>query len=119
MIIKNQPNEENRIRKYNIIILKRCLGMAIFFLVCTVYRCPIKYFIHIDCPGCGTTRALISALRLDFSSSIKYNACFPIPIFWCIYILFKEKICIDKQKEELLVCLSILLYLFRWIFSLI
>lgn len=117
MIVKNQLYKKNRTRSYGKIILKRCIGMGIFFTCCTTYHCPVKYFFHVTCPGCGTTRALISALRLNFRAAVEYNACFPIPVIWCIYILFREKICIGKRKEEILIYLSLLLYLFRWIFT--
>ena len=45
--------------------------------------CPIKVFLHIDCPGCGLTRATIALLKGDISKSLHYNyTC----IFWLITI---------------------------------
>ena len=35
--------------------------------------CPIKYLTGISCPGCGMTRACLSALRLDFSAALYYH----------------------------------------------
>jgi len=45
--------------------------------------CPIKVFLHVDCPGCGLTRATIALLKGDITKSLHYNyTC----IFWLITI---------------------------------
>ena len=36
--------------------------------------CPFYYFLHIPCPTCGVTRALLALLRLDFKAYFNYNA---------------------------------------------
>lgn len=46
--------------------------------------CPIKVFFHIDCPGCGLTRATIALLKGDIAKSLHYNyTC----ILWLITIM--------------------------------
>ena len=35
--------------------------------------CPIKYLLGISCPGCGMTRACLSALRLDLRAAFYYH----------------------------------------------
>ncbi len=35
--------------------------------------CPIKFLSGISCPGCGMTRACLSALRLDFEGAFRYH----------------------------------------------
>ena len=35
--------------------------------------CPFKWFIGLDCPGCGNTRAALSLLKLDFAAAFSYN----------------------------------------------
>lgn len=46
--------------------------------------CPFKVFFHIDCPGCGLTRATIALFKGDISKSLHYNyTC----IFWLVTIL--------------------------------
>ena len=62
-------------------------------------KCIFIKFLHIPCPGCGMTRALLSALSLDFVSAFKYNAMFwALPIMYIYFLcegsLFKNK-CID------------------------
>ncbi|WP_066169178.1 DUF2752 domain-containing protein [Gordonia hydrophobica] len=36
--------------------------------------CPTKLLLHIDCPGCGSTRALYSLLHGDVPAALHYNA---------------------------------------------
>ena len=36
--------------------------------------CPIHQFLHIDCPGCGTTRALSALLHGHLVAAIHFNA---------------------------------------------
>lgn len=35
--------------------------------------CPTKRFLHLPCPGCGMSRALISFLKGDFIEAMYYN----------------------------------------------
>ena len=35
--------------------------------------CPVKHFLGVSCPGCGMTRACLSALRFDFASAFYYH----------------------------------------------
>ena len=36
--------------------------------------CPIRHFLHVDCPGCGATRALYSLMHADLGAALRYNA---------------------------------------------
>jgi hypothetical protein len=49
-------------------------------------RCPIYTLFHIQCPGCGATRALAAILRGDLNQALRLNALFtlalPIIIVW-------------------------------------
>ncbi len=44
--------------------------------------CFFKLIFKISCPGCGITRACISALKLDFAAAFDLN-----PMFWSVPIL--------------------------------
>ena len=43
--------------------------------------CIFKTMTGLSCPGCGMTRAWLSALRLDFSAALAYH-----PLFWAVPI---------------------------------
>jgi hypothetical protein len=36
--------------------------------------CPTKALLGIDCPGCGTLRAVYSLLHLDLGAALRFNA---------------------------------------------
>ena len=44
------------------------------------YVCPVKYFLHIPCPGCGLTRGFVSILHFRFTAAF-YDNILSIPIF--------------------------------------
>lgn len=45
--------------------------------------CLFQHFLGIPCPGCGMTRAVLAALRLDFAEAFSYHA-----MFWSLPLLF-------------------------------
>jgi len=51
-------------------------AIAILTLVFLFYECPILYFFHIPCPGCGIVRAHRAAMALDFKSAFSYHPLF-------------------------------------------
>lgn len=40
-------------------------------------RCPVKMATGLDCPGCGTQRALHALLHGDFAGALRFNALLP------------------------------------------
>lgn len=59
--------------------------------------CVIKAIVGFECPGCGMTRAVISLLKLDFSTAFEYHPMvFSLPILFAYIILdgvpFKNRI---------------------------
>ena len=68
------------------------LGVAVLALYITGIGCLIKWITGVSCAGCGMTRAVLSALQLDFKEAFYYH-----PLFWMlpvilIFYLFWEKI---------------------------
>lgn len=55
--------------------LKLAMTLALVIVIMSVFRVPciIKYLTGISCPGCGMSRACISALRLDFAAAFAYH----------------------------------------------
>ena len=62
-----------------------CIGAAVMVALMYFLKIPclFKWLFHIECPGCGITRACLSVLRLDFASAFEFN-----PMFWSVPILF-------------------------------
>lgn len=58
-------------------------GIFLYFL----YKCPFDFIFGISCPGCGMTRALISALHFDFSMAFYYHPLFPLGILLFIFFI--------------------------------
>ena len=44
--------------------------------------CVFQRFLGIACPGCGMTRALLCAIKLDFVGAFNYHSLWPtVPVF--------------------------------------
>ena len=50
--------------------------------------CPIKFLTGVSCPGCGMTRAVLSALRGDFKAAFYFHPLFPLPFLGGLIYLF-------------------------------
>lgn len=60
------------------------------------YCCPVRIIFHIECPGCGLTRAFKALFVGNISGALHYNYTF---IFWLIaFILFVIDRYIKKLK---------------------
>ncbi len=67
------------------------IAVAIYLIFCTlVTGCPIKFLTGIPCPGCGMTRAILSALRLDFAEAFHFHPLFPLAPLFVLYIFFDD-----------------------------
>ncbi|SDD41392.1 DUF2752 domain-containing protein [Pedobacter soli] len=65
--------------------LKYILGLIIAVVLSVVYykfnpevyhffpECPFHKFLHLDCPGCGSQRAINALLHLNIEKAIDYN----------------------------------------------
>ena len=65
-----------------LIILLYLIFMQIFF----GQICPIRIFLHTDCPGCGLTHATIYMFRGQFINAINEN--YTVFLWWILAILF-------------------------------
>lgn len=43
-------------------------------------KCPVKVLTGLDCPGCGSQRALHALLHGDVAATIRYNALFLVTL---------------------------------------
>ena len=82
-------------------------------------KCIFLSLFDIPCPGCGMTRALLAALRLDFKQALFYH-----PMFWSIpvlgaYFLFDGGLFKKKLWNNLLLCAIGIGFIAVWITKLI
>ena len=68
-----------------------CVVLALFIFELSGIPCISRYFFGVSCPGCGMTRAWLSALRLNFEQAFYYH-----PMFWgvplaALIVIFRRK----------------------------
>ncbi len=66
-----------RWRRFWRIHLPILAGLTLWLALVRV--CPIDWLFGVPCPGCGMSRALLCALRLDFAGAFHYH-----PLFWIV-----------------------------------
>ena len=91
------------------------VAVVIVLYIILPIGCPIKYFLHFDCPACGSTRAIISLLRGDIRAYFTYN-----PVALPLFALHRKLFNLSRRTEMLIiisiaVCVFIA-YIFRIIF---
>lgn len=73
--------------KMKLIVTLAVLAFAALLAMFTL-PCPILRFTGIPCPGCGMTRALISAVQLRFAYAFRMHA-----MFWSVPVLYLYFLC--------------------------
>lgn len=71
-------------------VLCAILALALFKL--SGIPCVSRYFFGVSCPGCGMTRAWLSAVRLDFEQAFYYHPMFLAVPFVALIVIFRRKI---------------------------
>ena len=87
--------EGNGIRR---LMLFAGLGAACVLYTVTGIGCPIKWLTGISCAGCGMTRAVICALRLDFVRAFDYHPLVFLMPFCVLLFLCWDKVPAKVQK---------------------
>ena len=81
--------------------------------------CPIKYFLHFDCPACGSTRAIISLLRGDIRAYFTYNPV-ALPLLAVVLFALHKGLFNLKRRTEMLILIPSAVYVFiAYIFRII
>ena len=98
-------------KKHFLIIL---IGLIIIFFF---YKCPLHYLIGIPCPGCGFTRACMTALTLHFKEAFYDHPLFFLVIPGVVYYgLYYFKIFrFSKKIEEVIFILLIIAFFLTYI----
>lgn len=80
--------------------------------------CIYLHFLGFPCPGCGMTRAVFSALRLDFAAAFSYHWMFwSVPVLLVMFLL-DGKLFKQKLLNRLLLVLIGVGFAANWIYSL-
>ena len=80
--------------------------------------CPIKYVTGISCAGCGMSRAILSALKLDFSSAFAYHPLWVVVIPAVIALVLLGANGKKRASNVLLVSLCALFFI-TWIIRIV
>lgn len=105
-----------QIKKRKLLVLVKQFVILVFLLIFAgYYQCPIKKFLHIECPGCGMTRAVYALLRLEIKQAFQYHSLVWIPVICGGYTMFREKIYIGRHREAVLLFFFLMLFIGRWI----
>ena len=62
-----------------VVLLIGCAYLVLYQITGIGIPCPFRWVTHLNCPGCGITRAALKILQLDFVGAVKQNA-FLVPI---------------------------------------
>lgn len=102
--------------KLSVIPLLGLLYAVMYFMNTT---CIIKSLVGYPCPGCGMTRAIIFALRLDFVSAFALH-----PMVWSVpllalYFLYDGRLFSNRRLNYGMLIAIGTGFLFNWIVRLI
>ena len=55
-----------------LLVLGKAVGLSV------LWGCPIRQLLGLGCPLCGFSRAMLSALRLDFPAAFRFYPLWPV-----------------------------------------
>lgn len=105
--------------KYKVYLIT--LAVLLIYVLCAFalkMPCPIKYLTGISCAGCGMSRALMSALTLDFSEAFRYHPLWITVPTSAVALAVLGANGKKRASTVLLVCLAAL-FLITWIVRLV
>lgn len=103
--------------KTKIIVTVICLCAVVAFNYFG-FTCIYMSQFNIPCPGCGMTRAFISAMKLDFAKALSYNFMFwSVPVLY-LYFLFDGKLFKNKYLNNFILIFIGIGFITNWIFKL-
>ena len=102
--------------KFKIIITFAMLIYAAVLYLIPGISCPILSITGTQCPGCGMTRALFSALMLNFRQAFEYHFMFwSVPVLY-VSFLFDGKLSKNKPVNIIIHTLIAVGFLINWLF---
>lgn len=101
--------------------LKLVIIIFVLYLILNLLGagCPIKFLSGFSCPGCGMTRAVTSALLLDFRSAFYFHPLFLVTPIMLYLFLFEDKLKSRYVRIAwiIIVLLFLITYLVRLLFT--
>lgn len=90
--------------KKKIVLIAFLVFILITFLLLDIFEvigipCPFYEFLHIYCPGCGSTRMIRSLLHFEFYQAFRYNPLLFILLFPCGGVIVAEIVYFIKNKK--------------------
>ena len=96
------------LEKYELaIIIVACVIAFYGFTFVHGVTCPIKHLVGVSCPGCGMTRACLSALRFDFSAAFYYHPLWIVMLPLAALLMFLWA----KRKKKAFCAVIVLFFL--------
>ncbi len=101
---------------------KVILTTIYFVLIMSAYflkvSCIYLQLFGITCPGCGMTRAFLSAIKFDFTSAFKFHFMFwGVPILY-LYFLYDGNLFKNKKINRAVIIIIGFGFLINWIINL-
>ncbi len=96
--------------------------LIIFTMIVLIARefgitCIFKNFLGFSCPGCGMTRACLSALRLDFNTAFSYHRMFwSVPVL-IAYFIFDGRLFKNKNIDRFILIMILVGFIINWIIN--
>ena len=109
------------LQKYKMMIIIVVCVIVFYGLIFALgITCPVKYLTGASCPGCGMTRACLSALRFDFASAFYYHPLWILMLPLAALLIF---LWAKRKKKALCVVLGLFfvaligVYLYRLFYT--
>ena len=86
--MNKDPYKKRLIKVLFFVLAAGFLYYAVFGIIGEYPKCLLHSTTGLYCPGCGTTRMLLSLLKGDFASAYRSNAALTLLIpFWLVFCL--------------------------------
>ena len=74
------------------------LALGVFAAVAVFWGCPIRHLTGIPCPGCGLTRACLSAIAMKWQEAFFFHPLWPLALLVLLTALFFPKNTEKRQR---------------------
>lgn len=82
---------------------------ALCALIGVIVGCPLKRIFGVPCPGCGITRACLSALKPDLAAAFRWHPLwFLVPLIFAVYVFKDFPIAKKLTSPPVLIGVSVL-----------